>query len=703
MNDALSSAARPGTTVNTNLTYRRRQWPYCKKLVVAVHGMGDQSRNDFVQNIAQLFAEHYVQETGSPHQATRLPVGAWDSGPDDPRGDDVLGFVPADGAPWLEQFGFAEVYWAHIARDLQTAGYRLEESKKWAASVVERLSQREGLRPPASGEVAIFGKRGPLVAATVVSEVAETLRILDLLLSMARKAGFIDLNLPKILEAYLGDVQQVADFMDQRRRIRRQFLLRMQDVVAKCRSKDGALPDDFEIHLVAHSEGTVVAFLGLLYALRQQTQEVVDRERRDDPAYGDYDFSWIHKVRSFTTLGSPIDKHIVLWPDIWYKYKSTKAWVSLRQPIRWRNYYDLADPVGFELNSAREALTEWGCQAFDFAPSGHDHGFRRYPLPGVAHVNYFGDVPLFGHIIRDAIQHPVKPPAGPPPPAQPPDTLKGKCSSWLPFVFVALIIAAAVFILHKAVTPQGAETFSGSIAGNAVTIREVPASTVGYCPPELAPWQTGVWGVLGCTALLYGTTILVRVLRITGNPCAISKALVAWLAGAALFWLFPGCNATQVLPELCAAAVRSGNWITGLWGGSPWHVPAPADFPLWRCRAFIIALSAGLIVVAAWIDWRQIQKRKPPVWGLRYMMIFGGGTTVALFILPRLADSAPNQHPLALLTSGAAFIYLWWLATLLFDLAFVWKTYINTTAPSFVRRVSAKLSAAPPPAGPAKD
>ena len=118
---------------------------------------------------------------------------------------------------------------------------------------------------------------------------------------------------------------------------------------------------------------------------------------------------------------------------------------------------------------------------------------------------------------------------------------------------------------------------------------------------------------------------------------------------------------------------------------------------------FIIALSAGLIVVAAWIDWRQIQKRKPPVWGLRYMMIFGGGTTVALFILPRLADSAPNQHPLALLTSGAAFIYLWWLATLLFDLAFVWKTYINTTAPSFVRRVSAKLSAAPPPAGPAKD
>ena len=676
--------------MSRELTYRRRQWPYCKRLVVAVHGMGDQSRNDFVQNIAQLFAEHYVQETNSPHQATRLPVGEWDSGPDDPRGDDVLGFVPADGSKWLEEFGFAEVYWAHIARELQTAGYRLEESKKWAASVVERLSQREGLRGSNDGEP-IFGKRGALVAATVVSEVAETLRILDVLLSMARKAGFIDLNLPKILEAYLGDVQQVADFMDQRRRIRRQFLLRMQDVVDKCRNKDKSLPDDFEIHIVAHSEGTVVAFLGLLYALRQQTQEVVDGERRADPAYGDYDFSWIHKVRSFTTLGSPIDKHLVLWPDIWYKYKSTKSWVSLRQPIRWRNYYDLADPVGYELNSARSALKEWGCDAFDFADRGHDHGFRRYPLPGVAHVDYFGDVPLFGHIIRDAIQHPVKPATGPAPDPQPRDTFKGKCSSWLPFAIVAIIITAAVFILHKAVTPQGAETFTGGIDGNAVTIHQIPATTGGYCPPELKPWQTGVWGVLGCTALLYGTTILVRVLRITANAGAVTKALLAWIAGAALFWIFPGCNATQVLPGFCAAVVKAGNAITGIFGGEPWPVPGSSDFMLGSCRAFVIALSAGLIFVSYGIDWLQIKQRKPPVWGLRYLMICGGGTTVALFILPRLADSKNTGNPLGLVMSGAAFIYLWWLATLLFDLSFVWKTYINTTSPSFVRKIDAKL------------
>lgn len=43
-----------------------------------------------------------MQETGSPHHATRLPVGAWDSGPDDPLRDDVLGFVPGDGSPWPE-------------------------------------------------------------------------------------------------------------------------------------------------------------------------------------------------------------------------------------------------------------------------------------------------------------------------------------------------------------------------------------------------------------------------------------------------------------------------------------------------------------------------------------------------------------------------------------------------------------------------
>jgi len=133
-----------------------------QKLVVVVHGMGDQARNDLVQTVARLFARH-AAEPGSS-QATLLPLGLCDaSGVDKaeckykeegPVNDYAIGFVSKGSSSSLEDFAFAEVYWADLPRNLEKEGYRLEESKRWAASMVERLGQRHNLTKE-------FGESGP--------------------------------------------------------------------------------------------------------------------------------------------------------------------------------------------------------------------------------------------------------------------------------------------------------------------------------------------------------------------------------------------------------------------------------------------------------------------------------------------------------------------------------------------------------------
>ena len=50
------------------------------------------------------------------------------------------------------------------------------------------------------------------------------------------------------------------------------------------------------------------------------------------------------------TIGSPIDKHLVLSPELFGEGAPLQ---SPDRPIDWRNYYDEGDPVGFALDDAR--------------------------------------------------------------------------------------------------------------------------------------------------------------------------------------------------------------------------------------------------------------------------------------------------------------------------------------------------------------
>src|SRR5262249_22149424 len=145
---------------------------------------------------------------------------------------------------------------ADIPRRPASDEHTLEETKKWARSLVARVRMEYKQQV---GKITLHNN-DYLRAASVIEEMAETILVLERLLFLAEKAGVLKFNLGKLLVDFLGDVQIVAEFDHYRKDILNAFDQVMTDIHA-------AHPDA-EIHIVAHSEGTVVTFLGLLDAWR---------------------------------------------------------------------------------------------------------------------------------------------------------------------------------------------------------------------------------------------------------------------------------------------------------------------------------------------------------------------------------------------------------------------------------------------------
>jgi hypothetical protein len=106
-------------------------------------------------------------------------------------------------------------------------------------------------------------------------------------------------------------------------------------------------------------------------------------------------------------------------------------------------------------------------------------------------------------------------------------------------------------------------------------------------------------------------------------------------------------------------------------------------------NAVVIALLLTVFAVAFSVTAdrsKQFLRRFPPIRliirGARPLLISGGLAAVNLMVHRYREDVA--HHPLETSTpfwpvvlSAAAFLYLWWLAIILFDLTFVWHRYIR--------------------------
>ena len=564
-----------------------------KKVIVAVHGVGSQVRYATIQAVVGQFCRYY-------HSPPAIPLGSFHNA------QATFAFGPPLPAPQLESLAFAEVYWARVPQEAVSDHDTLEEARKWTMTLVERLRLRYAL--DASDEPRARGKRRDFeLLRQVLSELIQTVTVMERLCFIADRAGLFTFDLRRLLDDYLGDVQVVAEFGDSRRKILDAFSKVMCDAHAQY--------PDAELHIVAHSEGTVVTMLGVLEAFRDATPP-----------------PWTRSVRGLMTLGSPIDKHLTLWPELFAGGPPTPQ--ADRQPIDWCNYYDRGDPIGFELDTAREWIeTNGWSEVFRFHPD-DDIGFIRYPFPGKAHVDYWEDETVFRHFIAKV----VKP---------------------------------------EAVTA----TKPGTKASRATALREAPMPTDDW----MCKWSSTIVPYLLVYAVLFLASYFpFKAIYAYANPHpahadeigALSIAID--VASSALLML--GMTVATRVPQMTRAwdwrVYALATYAIAAWVACLLLPPAGAIDPrMPRLNAYGLALPSMAVVLAS-----LLLSRLRPRWGFKPLLFLGSAMLFAIalhrgYMAPSENDERGPLWPV--IVSLAGFIYLWWLAGLMFDLMFVWHVQIR--------------------------
>jgi hypothetical protein len=589
------------------------------KVMVAVHGIGEQLRAETVRSVATRLCADI--EPALPI----LPLGYFNLADPNEAQRAVNLFKPGGLAGDVrEHLYFAEVYWADMAHRIALANDTLEQAPSWGKTIVSRAYAQYNCAPVETRKEAQLDDGDFRMAAGVVDEIVEAIEVLNNLSFLLAKMGIFKFDLAPLLRDYVGDVQLVADFPAVRRDIIARFHATMQNVHADMQARASALvaagaePDSIgtEIYIVAHSEGTVVSFLGLLEAFAGE------RDAED----------WLDHVRGYMTFGSPIDKHLVLWPEIWRGLQNLQQRKGL-PPIQWRNYTDRGDPVGFELDTARAWMADRGITVFDFQKQ-HDILFTRYLFPGKAHVDYWKDPGVFGHFVDEVVLRippdPANPKAGPrPKPGN--KAWPAMVSSWLPFLVSLLIHCAGTYLLYKAVA----------------VLLDTESRTGPYT----------IFNVLALGTLLFGITACARIPRLTkwSKPRNLARA----------FGLYALC----CVPLLAAAKYGEAPMLRMV--GALGALPGDASSMTGAWRVIVVGLAPAMSWVLAALS--------SPRLGRRWLLGIGGLVIAGLVGLVAWHELSGPKPPAVwpVVLAAAACFYAWWVGILTFDLSFIWRRYVR--------------------------
>jgi hypothetical protein len=721
-------------------------WFPVRKIFVAVHGIGDQFHNETVQSVAIRVCDY----VGVP---AALPLGRFHGG-----GATVTGaFLPVPDRDPPVDCGFAEIYWADVPRGPALEQHTLEEPTKWARALVERLWLRA--RPADEVTKSLpewtweriwallsrlkLGETAPMTKSEKARQDSERLEqlleeliqgvvVADRLVLLADKAGLFKFDLKKLLNDYLNDVQVVTEFEDYR-----DDLLRIFDEVLE---KIHRYLDRSEIYIIAHSEGTVVAFMGLLKGLHEKAP-------------------WTEMIRGLMTIGSPLNKHVRFWPELFEQFHPPAN--GPERPILWKNYYDYGDPIGYDLKPTRQWMAKKRWQRFfvfqnprDQDPndpdSGDDIGFTRYLFPGEAHNEYWRDPGVFGHFIEKVVEKPEgqrKPllkPAGGKTYGVPGTIGIARLTSWgLPYVLAAALLFLACYLLYSAVRacldPVGAryETawdvsvnvcgLSLLIAGASLLAR-IPRLTKqwGWCwlmllslgylliyPDQRRAIEEFLVAGSGIGSLVYDLLLLAVIVGggFLGRKApslgpvlctlipVVGLVLILRLIAAFFGWLLP---AAGLVPWRSMGVILVA-WAIGFMAAcTSWRYPRSGTKPLVHTGGLIILLIVATALATAFVfgpavvgaqdratiakavHARQQQTLQELAGKLRDPRIELPLTDEeirrlnAAASLQLVTDAALEQGPIwPVFLAGAGFLYIWWLAIVTFDLTFVWHLYIR--------------------------
>lgn len=406
---------------------------YKYKHLLIVHGIGDQAPNETALNFMNEFICALPQD-----DKRKLSVHNLIESVDLLRTTGTAGhthpFQPAnivysdETTGTVNVIGFSEVYWQPI-----TNGY-IEQNKglpipifTWARSVMNRLSTP--------------GKDFTQWRLAI-ENLERILQLLKRLSILFKKVGLFN----NVTEKFLGDVQMYAESDAIRQEVNEKFFSVVSRVnefannaansirkdfkhtqqliqtlgsqlTGKARNKRTLLThfsdfnafneEDIEIYIVAHSEGTVVSYNSLVWAA--MAREGIGLHANDDEfnraneAYQKIrrevsQFDWLPQVAGLVTLGSPLDKHFIIWRNRFIKHLLRK---NPDKKITWLNYTDANDPVGYELRALKDS-------DFENSPTDaerlfhikDDILFQRYLIPGKAHIDYWSDKAIHARIIE---------------------------------------------------------------------------------------------------------------------------------------------------------------------------------------------------------------------------------------------------------------------------------------------------------------
>lgn len=393
--------------------------PEVVRYVVVVHGIGQQRKNESVRPVIQRFAEARSQtgrRLGDPvtlgllaSHLRQAPVGAFDAAleqgwielegiPQRPDLGREPPFVGRDAATPGHNLRFVDLHWSTVMDD--QFGAFGEDTADWTRSLIDRLEIRE--------------------APAWIRDVLHVMRNGVVPLQQLLRRRDPDAA-ERIFDRFLGDVQLYGEYRATRGMAVRRFHERLAGLEAAhyaAEARTGRAPRDPRFVVIGHSLGSVLSFDALLFAhiRRGGDREALLRllpEYGRNPSTKDEDarfpaLDWIRNVDALVTLGSPIDKFLVMWwlnyahlvrPGEWADPDVLQARALADGRIAHYNYCDEQDPVGHNLEVAYTPGTVVA-QVFD---KREDVVYTRYAVPGLAHVGYWSDGDLFRRILDLAV------------------------------------------------------------------------------------------------------------------------------------------------------------------------------------------------------------------------------------------------------------------------------------------------------------